>query len=194
MRTTSRAALAALALAVGLLAEAHTALAQVNVLPGQRIRATMSNGGLVTGTVVSVSADSLTINTGAAVAGSMAFTQATFTPGASNVKVPVNQIAMVEISRGRSSGLKKGAMYGAVGGGVLGALAGITAFTGPGPSCASCFVAYTGFLAAAGALNGLWIGHFWLSGETWVVQYGGAGGGGAAWSPGLQIGMRVPAW
>ena len=184
----------ALALAaVAILAEARTASAQVNVLPGQRIRATMSNGGLVIGTVVSVASDSLTINTGASLGtGFMGFNQPTFTPGASNIKMPIDQIRMIEISRGRVSGLKTGAMYGLAGGGILGTLGGAA-------SCgADCAVVGAIYGALAGAGNGLWIGHFFLSGERWVAQYGGVtSAAGRAASPNgrvVQIGARRSVW
>ena len=175
-------------------------LAQVDVLPGQRIRATMTNGGLVTGTVVSVTPDSLAINTGMAAFGGSRILNPTMTvtPGASNVKIPIERIAMIEISQGWVSGLKKGAICGGLGGAGLGLIAGAASYdTGAtfGGGCkVGCVFGLTILSGAVGALNGLWVGHVWLSGETWIVQWGGLGGSTAsAVSPGLSVGLRLPA-
>lgn len=184
--------------------------AQVDIIPGQRIRATMSNGGLVTGTAVSITADSLTINTGG-VATSDQTPNFHFYQGAAafgpTVTLPIDRIVLIEISRGKVSGLKKGAMYGALAGAAVGLLLGVVEMQEDvvwNVCGATCVLWKTVTWSSLGAANGLWVGYFWLSGENWVVQYGvGAGpppsrAGAAAFqppslSPRVSIGLRVSA-
>lgn len=168
---------------------AQPASAQSPVSPGQRIRATMNNGGVVIGAVTAVSGtQSLTVNVEGA-----------------PVTVDLGGVRMLEVSRGRQSAVMKGAMYGG-GVGLLGGLAfsrkatsarvdvtdtGVNVETDEAISWGG--VALWGI---SGALNGLWVGYF-LLGEDWsrIPGFGSAGPDlvleAHPWSA-VSVGLRVP--
>ena len=157
------AILAALPLLAGITFECADAQSPVN--PGQRIRATMLNGGVIMGTVVSVSgSESMTVQTQATVQGG-GFGGGQFnttTTQGQTVDVNLSNVRRIELSAGMQSGLKTGLMWGTVGGGALGAVGGAAAAGGEG---AVAGLLYGGLIGAA---NGLWVGWFFLGGEKWV--------------------------
>ncbi|MCY4646755.1 MAG: hypothetical protein OXE73_07770, partial [Gammaproteobacteria bacterium] len=84
----------------------EVASAQTPVSPGQRVRLTMAHGGVVIGTVAAIGGtQSLTVNA----------------EGGSPVEVNLEEVDMLEVSRGRQSTVKKGIL----GGGTAGLLGGL---------------------------------------------------------------------
>jgi len=187
-RRAASKALRSLAVVALLVVFAQPASAQAPVSPGQRIRATMNNGGVVIGAVTAVSGrQSLTVNVEGA-----------------PVTVDLNGVRMLEVSRGRQPAVVKGAMYG----GAAGLLGGLVFAR---QASASIDLTDTGvnvgteesiswggvaLWGVSGALNGLWVGYF-LLGEDWS-RIPGFGNGGpdlvleAHPLSAVSVGLRVP--
>lgn len=171
----------------------ESAAAQSPVNPGQRIRATMSNGGVVVGTVTSVSgSESMTIRTQSTIQGGGGVFGGVNSSEGQTVDLSFGNVRRLELSAGMQSGMRKGAMWGAIGGVVVFGGIGAAAAGGPG----ALYGGLTGGIG--GALNGLWIGHFFLGGEKWVPSPAFFGSGMSlvltprSGRSGVAVGLRLP--
>ncbi len=157
--------------------------AEAQIIPGQRIRATLANGGQVIGLVTAVSADSVTLAPDSE-AGRTAFpgqtTTVVVTGRGLEVAISRSDIRGLEISTGIRREWKKGLMYGAAIGAGLGVLQGITY------EC--CILVWVIVDGASGAATGAALGYYFLSGETWSPVLARSAEGA------YRVGVRIPLW
>ena len=149
--------------------------AQSPVFPGQRVRVTMNNGGVVIGTVVATKeAQSMTLRlqppergeTERGGRGLFFDADIVVNPGPEDrpeADIPFSDVRILELSAGFRSGMLEGGKYGVIVGGALGFAAGLGADK-------SLLLYYTLSGGVVGGLSGLWVGHKFLSRERWYVS------------------------
>lgn len=148
----------------------ESVLAQPSVFPGQRLRVTLNNGGVVIGMVTAVTeSQSMTLSVDPVTGGDQGlsgiFVVNTGGPGGPRpeAEIQFGDVRFVEVSGGHKSGALRGAKYGVIAGGAVGAVAALTYWR-------DCLVFCALYGGISGGLSGLAYGHWFLSGEQWTIM------------------------